>query len=162
MLFGTRTALCSCSLETESSWPKHPFREWSAFVRLLIANNDMVFLKSIRSCLMSEGHEPYTTRSGVECLELLQDLRPDLVVLSEDLWWGGCDGVLECIQCDPSLAGTPVILIAKNNEDEKQRQGYTSSTITSLGPPFRLSDLLERIASVGQSNRFVPLSAGTK
>jgi CheY-like chemotaxis protein len=81
-------------------------------MRILIADNDEVLLELIEPYLRKRGHEAQFASQGLECVACLHRSTPDVIVLSHDLLWGGCHGILAELQDDPLLSRIPVILIA--------------------------------------------------
>jgi DNA-binding response OmpR family regulator len=58
-------------------------------MRVLIAGSDAEFLEVVQSYLARHGHEGKIATDGLECIAMLRDVRPDVLVLESDLLWGG-------------------------------------------------------------------------
>jgi DNA-binding response OmpR family regulator len=116
-------------------------------MRVLIADTDDEFLEILQSFLRGRGHAVEIAGDGLECLTMLREFAPDMLVLDRDLLWGGGDGVMAYMREDPSLAGVPVVFVADEDASDKPAGFYSRW----LQRPFRLSDLLARINSVACS-----------
>jgi DNA-binding NtrC family response regulator len=60
----------------------------------LLADPDEVLLEIVQSFLFDRGHEAEVASNGLECMSWLRQFVPDVLVLDQDLLWGGSDGVL--------------------------------------------------------------------
>ena len=78
--------------------------------RLLIADEDELFLRLQNRFFAAHDFEVETAASGVECIEKMRRVPPDVAIIDVHLLWGGGDGVLAAMQDDPSLAWIPVVL----------------------------------------------------
>jgi CheY-like chemotaxis protein/Tfp pilus assembly protein PilZ len=79
-------------------------------IKILLADQDRVFLEMGKVYLRKTGTRVLSCNSGKEALEIIRDHRPDLVFMSSLLH--DISG-LECcstVKADPALRGTPVAL----------------------------------------------------
>lgn len=116
-------------------------------MRVLVAGSAEPRMEILQSFLWDHGHEAELAGNGLECLTVLRAFSPEVLILDHDLLWGGGDGVLAHMGEDPELSRVPVILIA--DDDLSHRVG--AHVVAWLKKPFRLSDLLARIDSIGRS-----------
>ena len=58
---------------------------------ILIVDDEESICRSLKGILSDEGHEVITASSGEECLKIIEDELPDLVLL--DIWLPGIDGI---------------------------------------------------------------------
>ncbi|MBN8906823.1 MAG: response regulator [Rhodospirillales bacterium] len=77
---------------------------------MLIANPDRDARDHLCRSLSREGCRVYVAGEGLQCLRLLHELQPDLLVLDLELRWGGADGVLALMSEDPLLRHIPVAI----------------------------------------------------
>jgi CheY-like chemotaxis protein len=127
-------------------------------MRILIADDDEAFLEILQSYLWDRGHEAEIASDGLECITILRDFAPDVLLLERDLLWGGSDGVLAQMRDDPLIPRIPVILMTDSPEEF---DALTNPIVVALlRKPFRLSDLLEQIASAVHAERFADASYG--
>ncbi len=111
--------------------------------RLLLVDDDPLFLKAITRMLKDNGYDVRSAQNGKQGLELLDEFNPDLVVL--DAVMPVMDGfaVLQTIraQCD-----IPVLMIsgyASLNEAIADPDNIPDSYMTK---PFHKQDFLDAIA----------------
>ena len=81
--------------------------------------------------LESQGYEVVTAGDGVEALEKVRELRPDLVLL--DIMMPKLDGIetVKQIKADPSLPFIPVILVTAGRTPRTSSPGWKpAATIT--------------------------------
>jgi CheY-like chemotaxis protein len=62
---------------------------------VLLATDDDRLRSAGHDHLTAQGYVVATAGGGVECVAILREFTPDVVVLDADLLWGGADGVLE-------------------------------------------------------------------
>lgn len=78
--------------------------------RFLITDHDPRIADETRRCLVSRGHEVSVATNALQCLELLREQAPTVLVLDPELLWGGGAGVLEwLIEEEPLMPPTVVV-----------------------------------------------------
>jgi CheY-like chemotaxis protein len=112
-------------------------------MRVLIADMDEPFCEIQQSYLWNHGHEAEIATDRLECIAILYDFFPDVLLLDQGLLWGGSKGILALMYDDPRLRQIPVILVADSREEFDA--AANSSVVAWLRKPFRLSDLLRRL-----------------
>ena len=80
-------------------------------IRVLMADPDKSLHPRYRVPLSREGFDVDFALSGLECVSLLHERVPDVLVLEPQLPWGGGDGVLAMMGEDPDLAMVPVMVL---------------------------------------------------
>ena len=111
-------------------------------MRILLADTDVAFLELLQSFLGDRGHEVAIACSGLECITIVRDFVPDTLVLSSDLLWGGCDGVIAWMNANPLLPRTPVILISDDDPLAEPALVESRQLAAWFRKPFRLGELL--------------------
>ena len=84
--------------------------------RILIADADGDLTQIYREHLEELGLAVRTSADGVECVNLLREFRPHLLLLGTSLPWGGCDGVLALIKEEPELRPEFVLILADRSD----------------------------------------------
>jgi len=84
--------------------------------RILIADADRSLSEIYRAHLEGLGFAVRTAADGVECVNLLKEFRPNLLLLGTSLPWGGCDGVLAVIKEEPELRPEFVLVLASRTD----------------------------------------------
>jgi CheY-like chemotaxis protein len=118
-------------------------------MRVLLADPDTEFLEIVQCFLGDRGHEAEIAADGPECISLLQDFVPDVVVMDTDLRWGDTDGVLAEMREDPLLSNLPVILTS-NGMDRDEVVAVSRLPTAHLFKPYRLGELLVYINSANR------------
>ena len=86
--------------------------------KILLVEDDLTLLEMYQTKFDMEGHEVRTAVNGEECLQILDDFRPDLILL--DILMPKVNGfhVLKEIKKHPELRQIPVILLTNLGEAE--------------------------------------------
>jgi DNA-binding response OmpR family regulator len=79
-------------------------------VRVLIADPDAYALDNHREYLERQGFDVGTATTGLECLEMLRECAPNVLVLEPSILWGGGDGVLAVMHEEADIPLVPVIV----------------------------------------------------
>jgi CheY-like chemotaxis protein len=82
--------------------------EQARLIRALVADPDESLLGSYRESLAAAGFAVATATTGLECLAHLHRWAPDVLVLGDELPWGGGAGVLALMAEEPDVAKVPV------------------------------------------------------
>jgi DNA-binding response OmpR family regulator len=91
-------------------------------IRVLIADSDLKLLGRYELFLEGSGLEVVTANTALQCVELLRDCEPDVLVLEAELPWGQGDGVLDLMQTEPDVPVCPVIVLSSRPEAEGMHQ----------------------------------------
>lgn len=113
-------------------------------MRVLIADGDEAFLEVAQRYLSQNGHEAETASNGLECVACLRRDAPDVVVLEQEMLWGGSDGVRALMQSDIEWSRIPVIITSTN----EFRSHAGAPLAAQLQKPYRLKDLLGHLQAV--------------
>jgi PAS domain S-box-containing protein len=112
--------------------------------RILIVDDSRVNRQFLEAILDQE-YELAFAASGEECLERLDDFRPDLVLL--DVVMVGIDGYETCRRIKSRALGTPVqvILISASTGTPDRLKGYQVGADDYLAKPFDPDELLAKV-----------------
>ena len=113
---------------------------------MLVIEDEANILLSLVFVLEREGYAVRTATTGREGLAALREERPDLVVL--DLMLPDVDGYELCQQArqDPALATTPILMLTARAQEAERRKGLDVGATEYVTKPFRVADLLGRVA----------------
>ncbi len=132
------------------SGPVKPVSEPSAPVStatsVLIIDDDPLVRQLLRGQLESEGFRVYSAGDGVEGVQLVHHLRPQVIVL--DIHLPRMDGwsVMAALNDDPALAHIPVVIVSV---EEQRKRGFALGACDYLVKPVepeRLSQVVRRVA----------------
>jgi len=121
----------------------------ASHVRTVMIVDDSVTVRKVTSRLMERhGFEVVTAKDGVDAMEQLQDVRPDVVLL--DIEMPRMDGfeVLRSIRRDEAIKDLPIIMITSRTGEKHKQQAMELGVNEYLGKPFQEASLLSTIESV--------------
>lgn len=83
--------------------------------------------------------------NGVEALELIEEQKPDLILL--DIMMPEMDGydVLKKLKEDPILNHIPVILLSAITDSDSKAKGFTLGAVDYVTKPFEIVEVKERV-----------------
>ncbi len=89
--------------------------------KILLADDDPAQRKLGRLALMAAGFEVLLAEDGDVAVRMAKEHKPDAIV--SDILMPGRDGfaVCEAIRSDPSVAGTPIVLVSAHYVEEEDR-----------------------------------------
>jgi CheY-like chemotaxis protein/signal transduction histidine kinase len=105
--------------------------------KVMIATENFSERIEMAESLQKQGYKVLQARNGKTCLDILQDQRPDILVL--ELAMSETDGfsVLEKIRRDQSTENMPVIAITGKDLDQSQRDWLSERAISVLSKSDR-------------------------
>jgi len=112
-------------------------------MRVVVADPDAFFTEPFGSFLRARGHEATTASDGLACLNALRDDEPDILAISSNLLWGGCEGVLTVMQRDRRLRDVPVLLL--QNEGIEPGLRRHPMVVSASRRPVRFDDLADQL-----------------
>jgi two-component system, response regulator PdtaR len=123
--------------------------------RVVVAEDEAIIRLDLKELLQEEGYDVVgETGRGDEAIELVRDLRPDLVIL--DIKMPGLDG----LSAARHVAGerlAAVLMVTAFSQRELVEQARDAGALAYLVKPFQKSDLIPAIeVALG---RFAELSA---
>jgi len=126
--------------------PSTPIERRRACV--LVADDDVDILELVTFALRRAGHFVVTARDGAQALELVEEHRPDAVVL--DIMMPGMTGyeVTKILRDNPETADTPVILLSARAGGADMVHGFHLGADDYVRKPFSPAELGARLQSV--------------
>lgn len=124
---------------------------------LLIAESDAKLRDYYRRFLTKCNFEVETAADGLNCLEKLRQIRPPVLVLDQELRWGGGDGVLAWMRENCFQYEVAVVLTATAGSSAAAAVDFNLPVYRFLSKPFALKALLESVrAAVAESRQEEP------
>jgi DNA-binding response OmpR family regulator len=111
---------------------------------LLVAEGDPSVAEDYRQYFLANGFHVETADCGLDCLERIERYGPHALILSDDLRWGGADGVLEVMRQDIRLAATPVFLVMGTSDEEASGK-VGAPVVGCFRKPAHMPDLLRAL-----------------
>lgn len=121
-------------------------------IRVLIADSDLKLLGRYELFLEGSGLEVVTADTALQCVELLRDCEPDVLVLEAELPWGQGDGVLDLMQTEPDVPVCPVIVLSARPEAEGLHQVGAIEVAEYHQKPVSPKSLREAVLRVYRSS----------
>ena len=113
--------------------------------RILVVDDDADSLEIVRTYLESRGYRVTTAADGKEALAMLEDARPDLVLL--DVMMPGIDGweVARTIKDHPEFSATRVVMLPARSDFTYKQRGLRAGADDYIVKPMRLEDLGRKV-----------------
>lgn len=112
--------------------------------KILCVDDEMDVLLILKTAL-SEDYEVSTAGNGIDAIALVDDLRPDLVIL--DMMMPEMDGIQTLRELRQTEAGAdvPVLFLTGVSDKEVKRQALDLGTSYYLTKPFDYNDLISKV-----------------
>lgn len=132
-------------------------------MRILVADDESAFLRSVARSLTFEGYEVLTAVEGEQALDLIARGRPDIVVL--DVTMPRTDGLSVCRRLRATGDLTPVLMLTARDSVADRVAGLDAGADDYLVKPFAYEELLARLRAlrrrlIGDRMRRAPLVCG--
>ena len=111
-------------------------------VRVLAVDDDPNDLRYVRDTLAESGYAPTVTGDPREALRLMEEEKPDLVLL--DLMLPGIDGI-ELMRDILDVADVPVIFLSAYGREEVVAKAFEMGAVDYVVKPFSPTELSARI-----------------
>ena len=114
-------------------------------MKILVVDDEALLVKGIRFNLQNEGYTVITGSDGLEAVKLVQDEKPDLVVL--DVMMPNMDGMTAC-GIIREFSDVPIILLTAKTDDMDKLMGFEHGADDYLTKPFNILELKARIRAL--------------
>lgn len=109
--------------------------------QILLVDDERDLVYYTKLFLEDQGYEILTAHDGQEALEVLEEHRPDLIVLDVAMpRMSGWD-VLQQMQDDPEKVDIPVLMLTARSEDADKAKGWELGITWYQTKPFELDEL---------------------
>lgn len=114
-------------------------------LKVLIADDEPNILMSLEFLMKKEGYKVYIARDGGEAFELIQQEKPDLLLL--DIMMPRMDGYELCqfVKQHPDYKHAKVIFLSAKSKDLDVQKGYDVGGDLYIPKPFSTRDLIAKI-----------------
>ena len=122
---------------------------------ILVVDDSVTVRKVTSRFLEREGFKAVVAKDGVDAIEILQELMPDLILL--DIEMPRMDGfeVATQIRHDRRLKHLPIIMITSRTGEKHRERAFEIGVNDYMGKPFQENELLVKI----QNNLSVTIGA---
>lgn len=127
--------------------------------KVLIVDDEPNILELLEYNLKKEGYDVLRADTGEKAVSILENIKPDIVLLDQML--PGIDGlgVLKKIRSDDSLADMPVIFVTAKSEEIDKIIGLELGADDYVTKPFSVRELVARIKANLRKSSHAELSA---
>ncbi len=116
--------------------------------RVLVVDDQPLNVKVLEAKLSSEYYDVSTAADGAAAMEMIGEVKPDIVLL--DVMMPGLDGFAVCrrIKADPALAHIPVIMVTALSDPGSRVRGLEAGADDFLIKPINDIALFARLRSL--------------
>ncbi len=113
--------------------------------RILIVDDEPANVFFLKGILVGEGYKVITANDGMECLNILSNTHPDVILL--DIMMPGITGieVLEKINSNELTANIPVIMVTAKTESADVEEALDKGAVEYIKKPIDEIELLARL-----------------
>jgi chemosensory pili system protein ChpA (sensor histidine kinase/response regulator) len=117
-------------------------------VTLMVVDDSITVRRVTSRLLERHGMNVVTAKDGVEAVALLQDTRPDVVLL--DIEMPRMDGfeVARHVRNNPEISGVPIIMITSRTGEKHRERAANIGVERYLGKPYQEEELMDTILEV--------------
>jgi two-component system KDP operon response regulator KdpE len=115
------------------------------YQRILVIDDEPALVRLVRATLQADGYTVVTASRGEEALSLLEEERPDLVIL--DLIMPGMNG-FETLRRIRERSRLPVIVLTARATDADTLKGLQGGADDYVTKPFNPDELAARVKAV--------------
>ena len=111
----------------------------------ILSVDDNPYNNEIIQEILSDDYEVKTAASGEEALQIVQEFKPDLILL--DIMMPGISGYETCriIKSDSSLKDTIIIMVSAKEQIDDKVEGYEAGAHDYITKPFSEEDLINSV-----------------
>ena len=120
---------------------------------MLVVDDSLTVRKITGRLLSREGYQVVTAKDGVDALEQLQEVLPDVIL--SDIEMPRMDGfeLVRNIRADNQWKRVPIIMITSRTADKHRKYAEEIGADHYLGKPYDEDELLRLIGSYTQAKR---------
>ncbi|MGH8750743.1 MAG: Hpt domain-containing protein, partial [Burkholderiales bacterium] len=124
-----------------------PAKKETAAPLIMVVDDSLTMRKITGRLLAREGYRVATAKDGVEALQQLQDVLPDVMLV--DIEMPRMDGfdLTKNVRADARTAHIPIIMISSRSVDKHRNIATQLGVNVFLGKPYQEEDLLLQIAN---------------
>ena len=112
---------------------------------ILIADDEPNILISLEYLMKREGYEVHLARDGQEALDVMQRVRPQLVLLDVMMPKKTGFEVCQALRADDVLKGTRVLMLTAKGRDTDVARGLGVGADAYMTKPFSTQELTRKV-----------------
>ena len=114
-------------------------------IKILVVDDEPLYLRLLKVNLESEGYEIATSRNGEEALEQVTQFDPNLVIM--DVMMPKMDGITACERIR-QFSNVPIILLTARSEEQDRVTGLNIGADDYVTKPFSATELVARVRAI--------------
>lgn len=134
--------------DTKTVVPLVTEKEIVALPCVMVVDDSLTVRKITSRLLTREGYQAITAKDGIDGLQVMQETRPDVILL--DIEMPRMDGFefAKNVRGDPKTADIPIIMITSRTADKHRSRAMDIGVNVYLGKPFQEEELLGHITNL--------------
>lgn len=112
---------------------------------ILLIDDDPDMFALFNKVLTVTGHRVEWARNGIEGVEVLAELKPDLAIIDLNLPFLDGFGVLKSMRNDPHTKDTPAIVLSVHDEGSNRDEAYQHGASAFVAKPIDVSKFLSLV-----------------
>ncbi|MCG7995669.1 MAG: response regulator [Candidatus Thiodiazotropha taylori] len=115
---------------------------------ILVVDDEPNIVLSLEFLMKKAGYSVTTVNNGIDALNSIKQLRPDLVLL--DVMMPRMDGyeVCQAVRSDPELSSVRIIMLTARGRDVERDKGMALGADDYVTKPFATQELVEKVNSL--------------
>lgn len=116
--------------------------------KVLVVDDDPFILMSVEFLMKKSGYDVMVARNGNEALELINNNKPDLILL--DIMMPDVDGYSICnyVKSSKNLKDIVVVFLSAKTEEADIERGYALGASLFVSKPFSTRELVKKIKTL--------------
>jgi len=119
-------------------------------MKILVINENMILSKLISDTLVTADHEVICTSNGIEAYTLINESKPDLVILDLLLSYVTAYELIKFIQSTASVKPIKIMVLTKVIQDKVIEATFQLGIDDYMFLPLRKAELLARVDRVSR------------
>lgn len=117
-------------------------------IRILAIDDSRTIREMLRETLTQGGFEVHVAEDGVDGLEKLPEVSPDVVITDINMPRMDGFGVIEAIRAEAKLAGMPILVLTTESAQELKERARDSGATGWIVKPFNDTKLIGTIRRI--------------
>ncbi len=115
---------------------------------ILVVEDSLTIRMQTKELLQENGFEVLLAKNGCQCLQVLEDEKPDIILL--DIIMPEMDGIEACrrIKADERLNKIPILILTAQTDVNSKVKGLDAGADDYIVKPFEIEELMARVKSV--------------
>lgn len=121
---------------------------------ILIVDDNATARETLAAMLEGEDYDLRMAKDGIQALQVLEQLRPDLILL--DIMMPGMDGFEVCrrIRATPPLVEVPIIVLTALDDRDSLLKAIEAGADDFLSKPADRREIVARVRTITRLNRY--------